>query len=77
MTDHEVLVELVRNACFAADRTAMLPWRTDAAKTKAIIQEALMLLIGNRLITVVPREDWPEFIVLDPPYDRNPFELRP
>jgi hypothetical protein len=76
MTDHETLAELVRNACFAADRTAMLPWRTDAARTKAIIQEALMLLIGNRLITVVSRDTWPSYIVLDPPYDRNPFEMK-
>lgn len=76
MIDHEVLTELVRNACFAGDRQAMLPWRTEAARTRGIIQDALLLLIGNRLITVVPRDEWPEFIVLDPPYDHNPFEMK-
>lgn len=66
--DAETLDFLVRNAVLAADQVAIGFQGTPAAKTRAVVHRALEMLIANRMITVVPRGDWPDWITLDPPY---------
>lgn len=63
---------LVQHACFAADRVALNLYQaniTPAELTRREIKAALELLIGNGLITIVDPAAWPEYVVLDPPYN--------
>lgn len=62
---------LVQHACFAADGVrwgARSQWTTEADLVRLQLKRALEMLIGNGLIQVVPAQDWPEYVVLDPPY---------
>jgi hypothetical protein len=62
---------LVQNACFAADSIVLSSVnrnQTSAEMTRRVLQRALEMLIANNLIKITPVEDWPEYVVLDPPY---------
>ncbi len=68
MSDED-LKALVEFASEAADRVALsCTMMTAASRTRAQVQAALEMAIGNGLITITPRDQWPEWIVLDPPY---------
>lgn len=60
---------LIQNAVLAADSVAMQPHNTSAAQTRAVVTRAVEFLIGNGLIIVRPEEDWPEWLVMDPPFE--------
>lgn len=45
--------------------------KTNAEMVRAAVTAALECAVGNGLITVVPEEDWPRFIVSSPPYQRK------
>ena len=64
-----VLAELTQQACFAADVVAMQAHRAEAARTRAIVQRALEMLLANGLVTATPFDQWPEWTALDPPFD--------
>lgn len=64
----ETMGWLVRNACLSADPVAMHYMGSESGRTQAIIARALNALEGNGLIRFVPREEWPEFYVAEPPY---------
>lgn len=62
---------LVEHASSAADMVACVPVNradTAAEMTRRQLRAALELLIGNGLIRVVPTDEWPEYVVMDPPY---------
>lgn len=44
----------------------------NAARTRLIVEAALAYLVGNRLIAVVPDEEWPDLLPV-----RVPPELKP
>jgi len=62
------LAEAVRAACMAADSVAVGFQGTGAERTRATIQRAIEALLGNGIVTPVPRGESPDWIVLDPPY---------
>lgn len=65
----ELLAEVLRSAMFAADDAVMAGgFRTRADQTRAAVTAAFRLALGNGLIRIVPRDEWPEYIALDPPY---------
>ncbi len=69
--DRDLFDALLHNLMFAADRAAIeMSQRgaTGAERTKAAVKEALECAIGNGLLTVKPREEWPEYIAMSPPY---------
>lgn len=67
--------ELLRNCTMAADTVAMQSFDTGHEQTKAIVKRVLEFAEGNGLIVMVPKKDWPEYINLDPPFDRDPFDF--
>lgn len=70
----ELLDDVIRNSLFAADRAVIEgTFRTHADVTRAAVKAAFELAAGNGLIRLVPQKDWPEWIRLDPPYDRVPM----
>ena len=66
--DQETLDRLVHCVILAADRAAIATPGTRAKQTRAALTEALKCAISNGLITVTPPGDWPDYIVVDPPY---------
>lgn len=75
LTDPEEVAafkSLVRMGSMAADVVAMEGRGTDAELTRAIVEEALECLLGNRLIQIVPLNDWPDWTRIDRPYGRIP-----
>jgi hypothetical protein len=64
----EIPEGLIQNAVLAADVVAIGPHRTGAEKTRAVVTRAVEFLVGNGLITVVPQDEWPEWLVMDPPF---------
>jgi len=76
--DSEVLDQLTHTALFAADAEAIKPGppsrsfrnpvpETPHEKTRRVVRATLRMLLANGLITVVPPESRPEWVVLDPP----------
>ena len=68
--DPGLLAELTRTGALGAEgdlaRRGMaiaLPVEHD----RAMIRAALRCLLANRMITITPRESWPEWQLLDPP----------
>jgi hypothetical protein len=41
---------------------------TQAAETRAAVRAAFECAVGNGLIQLVPPSDYPDLVVLDPPY---------
>lgn len=69
--DGDLFEALLHNLMFAADRAAIDATgrgATGAERTKAAVREALECALGNGLLTVTPREEWPEYIAMSPPY---------
>jgi hypothetical protein len=66
--DPQTLDQLVQNMTLAADSVAVGFQGTGAERTRATIRRAVEAAIGNGLITVTPQSEWPEWIVVDPPY---------
>lgn len=64
-------VNLLQNACIAADDVAIRFQGTDSERTRAVVQRALEALEANGLITVVPEEDRPFFFAPFPPYNNG------
>lgn len=70
MMDDELLSKVVSYAVFAADKVAIGGgFATPADATQAAVTEAFKLALGNGLIRLVPQDEWPEYVALDPPYD--------
>lgn len=67
--DPELLDGLTRDGTFAADAAAMETVGTPHDKTRAAVRAALRMLLANGMITAVPKEDWPEWVQIDPPQD--------
>ena len=67
--DPQVLEALLRDACLSADAVAMEPHTTDADKTRAIVRRTVEVLLGNGMIMVTDADTWPDWVVLDPPYN--------
>lgn len=42
-------------------------YATGAGRTLVAVRAALRVLLANGLITAVPMEDWPEYLLMDPP----------
>jgi hypothetical protein len=77
----KVLERLMNNAMFAADSEALKkgpPSRirnpdgsqqgeTPHERTTRVVRAALRMLLANGLITALPPEEWPEYVILDPP----------
>jgi hypothetical protein len=61
--------ELVQNGCLAADVVVIGFDGTGAERTRAGLRRALECLIGNGMIEVKPRAEWPEWVAIDPPYE--------
>lgn len=71
MIDTDLLKSLMRNVQLAYDVAAIdaiNAGKTNAEVAKAAVREALLCAEGNGMITITPREQWPEWIVSDPPY---------
>lgn len=71
MIDTDVLNSLLRNVQLAYDVAAINAINygmTNAEIAKAAVREALLCAEGNGMITITPREEWPEWIVSAPPY---------
>jgi hypothetical protein len=69
--DGDLFEALLHNLMFAADAAAIEASRrgaTGAERAKAAVKEALECALGNGLLTVTPREEWPEYIAMSPPY---------
>lgn len=64
------LNEIARLVAGAADAAAIrtLPTGTQADVTHAALFAALECAFYNGLIQLVPAEEWPDFIISDPPY---------
>lgn len=76
----EVPANLIQHACIAADVVAMQPTMVGADRTRAIITRALEALLNNGLIQVTPEDQWPQWFVIDPPYELPaplPFPFSP
>ena len=70
--ERSVLDDLLRAVQLAADTAAIDGRRADktyAAITGDAVRAALECAIGNGLIDVVPRERWPQWIAVNPPYN--------
>lgn len=65
--DGSLLDQLAHNGAPAADRVAIGFAGTQAEKTRAVVRSALRTLLANGLITAVPPEAWPLYVMLDPP----------
>jgi hypothetical protein len=79
--DGKLLDQLTHQAVFAADSEALRPGppsrirspdgseqgETGHERTVRMVRATLRMLLANGLITVVAPENWPEWIVLDPP----------
>jgi Arc/MetJ family transcription regulator len=65
--DDELLADVVQQGLFAADDAILNrgPHRTHADETRAAVAAAFRLAARNGLITLAPRESWPEWIALD------------
>lgn len=87
--DTELLDQLTHTAMFAADTEAMKPGppsrsfhnadgsltpETPHERTVRIVRATLRMLLANGLITVVPPDERPEWVILDPPEDAAPRE---
>lgn len=70
--DIDVPHNLLRAAVMAADSVAIdarqRPGVTNADITRAVVREAFACALGNGLIQVVPQDQWPQWIAVDPPY---------
>ena len=64
---------LLHHVMFAADTASidakMRGGHTPHQITTMAVREALRCGLGNGLIAVTPREQWPEWIAVDPPYE--------
>lgn len=79
--DAKVLEQLLHNAMFAADGEAMKPGKPSRIRNPdgsqqdetphehktRIVRAALRMLLANGLVTASSPEDWPEWVVPDPP----------
>lgn len=65
---------LIQNAVLAADAAAMEPHVTPADQTRAVVRRVIEFLVGNGLITITPEEDWPVWLVMDPPFDSSTWK---
>lgn len=79
--DAQVLDRLLHNAMFAASGESMRPGppsripgpdgrpmgETPHEHTKRVVRAALRMLLANGLVQPVAAEEWPEWVVLDPP----------
>lgn len=66
----DLLHEVVRMVVFAADNAVIgKAFRTRAEETRAAVMEAFRCAMGNGVIRVTPRDEWPEYIALSPPYE--------
>lgn len=65
--DGRLLDQLTRHGALSAVETAIGFTGTPHQKTTACIRAALRALLANRLITAAPLEEWPEYVMLDPP----------
>lgn len=65
--DAPVLDQLTSHGSAAADMVAIGFSGTGAERTKASVRAALRMLLANGLIAAVPEDDWPPYVVLDPP----------
>lgn len=68
MADDRDLADMVQNATLAADPVAAGHPGTSPDATRAIVERAVGFLLGNGIIEVKPRAEWPEWLVLDPPF---------
>jgi hypothetical protein len=65
-----VMEDLLRNMMIPAQTAAInAAGGTGAEMTRAAVRAAVECALGNGLITVVPPEQWPAYVSLDPPYD--------
>lgn len=66
----ELLTDVIHHAMHAAgDAVIGKTFRTHAEEIRAAVTAAFELAAGNGLIRLTPRAEWPEWIVLQPPYD--------
>jgi hypothetical protein len=66
--DSGLLNELERHGAGAADPVMIrFSGGTPAERTRAAVRAALRMLLANGLVTAVPMEDWPAYVILDPP----------
>lgn len=69
MTARAALADVIHNAVLAADAVAIRrDYPTEAARTRAVVARALEFAVGNGLVTVTPRDQWPEWLAMDPPF---------
>ena len=67
----ELLSEVIRCAIFAADDAVIgETFRTRADEIRAAVTAAFELAAGNGLIRLTPRDEWPEYIAMTPPYEQ-------
>lgn len=70
--DEKTFEDLLHHVMFAADDASINAKRrggqTPHEITTMSVREALKCALGNGLISVVPRGEWPEWIALEPPY---------
>lgn len=65
MSDEDIK-ELVRSGCFAAD-SVVVDNRgcTGAEATRLAVDAALRMLLDNGMISIAPRDQWPEWTEID------------
>lgn len=68
LSEHTKIDALTRNATLAADSVAIGFIGTGGEQTRAIVQRAIEFMVGNGLIEVKPQDEWPVWLVWDPPY---------
>lgn len=73
-TDQDDFAAMLRYAGLGAHTAAIAaagdPRATAADITNAAVRAAFELALANGLITLVPRDQWPPYISLNPPYSR-------
>lgn len=66
LLDSYTFDRLVQSATLSADIVAMESYPNEAQRTRAIIRRALECCISNGMLEVVPSDQWPQWISLDP-----------
>lgn len=66
--DPVILDEITQQGCFAADEAILSGGRgaTAAGQTRIGVRAALRMLLANGIITVTPRDEWPEWVASGP-----------
>lgn len=68
-TDLDEVMRVVMHAAHRAAIDARVRGEVNAAITHHAVHEALRCGVANGLIQLTPRDTWPDWLAVDPPYE--------